>query len=237
MNFFDSAILSYLNNFSQLSWTFDTSIVQLNGNMLLKGGLFAATLWWGWFRSDKNQWHDREHIISTILSCFVAIGLAKAFALMLPFRFRPIHNVGLNFLLPYGAEKTWLTGWSSFPSDHMVLFCSLSAGLLFISKKIGILAFVYAAVFIGFPKVYLGLHYPTDIIGGAVIGVGIGWLGNLYIYRSNISKLIVRWSHLKPGLFYSLFFLSTFEIAELFNSPRDLLHYLAELFKQVLTKF
>lgn len=237
MNIFDSTILSYLNNFSRLSWTFDTSILNLSENILLKGGLLAATLWWGWFRSDKNQWHDREHIISILLSCLVAIALSRVLALVLPFRLRPMHHVGLDFLLPYGVEKTWLIGWSSFPSDTMTLFYCLSAGLLFISKKIGILAIVYATVFIGFPRVYLGFHYPTDIIGGAVIGVGIGWLGNLYIFRSNISKLIVRWSDLKPDLFYPLFFLCTFEVAVLFGGSRQLLSYLAEFFKNMLSKF
>jgi undecaprenyl-diphosphatase len=237
MNPFDSTILSYLNTFSQLSLIFDKSMVYLNTNDLLKGGLLVAALWWGWFRSEKSQWHDREHIISTLLSCFIAIVLARALALMLPFRLRPMHQVGLNFMLPYGMDQSWLTGWSSFPSDHMVLLYTLSTGLLFVSKKIGVLALLYVAVFIGFPRVYLGLHYPTDIIGGTVIGVGIGWIGNLYIWRSSISKLIVRWSDSKPGFFYPLFFLCTFEVAELFGSSRNLLGGLAKFIKIMLTKF
>jgi undecaprenyl-diphosphatase len=237
MNPFDSTILSYLNTFSQHSLIFDESMVHLTSNNLLKGGLFAAALWWGWFRGEKSQWHDREHIISTLLSCFIAIVLGRALALMLPFRVRPLHQVGLNFLLPYGMVKSRLIGHSSFPSDHMVLFCSLCAGLLFVSKKLGVLALLYVAVFIGFSRVYLGLHYPTDIVGGAVIGVGIGWIGNLYIWRSSISKLIVRWSDSKPGFFYPLFFLCTFEVAELFGSSRNLLGGLAKFIKIMLTKF
>lgn len=196
----------------------------------------VATLWWGWFRSDKSQLRDREHIISTLLSCIVAIALARALALMLPFRVRPFVQDGLNFLVPYGMEETFLIGWSSFPSDHMVLFCTLCAGLLFLSRKLGVLALVYVAVVIGFPRVYLGIHYPTDVICGAIIGLGIGWLGNLYICRSNICKSIVRWSHSKPALFYPLFFLSTFEIGEIFSGSRTLILGLAKVFGIMLTK-
>jgi len=209
----------------------------LAGSIFLKGALPAATLWWGWFRCEKSQWRDRGHIISTLLSCFIAIALARALALMLPFRVRPLHLVGLNFLPPYGIKQSLLIGWSSFPSDHMVLFCCLCAGLLFLSRKLGVLSLLYVAVFIAFPRVYLGLHYPSDIIAGAVIGVGIGWIGNVYIYRSSISKLIVRWSDSKPAFFYPLFFLCTFEVGELLGFGRDLFRGLAELTKIMHTKF
>jgi membrane-associated phospholipid phosphatase len=237
MNSFDSTILSYFNTFSQHSVIFDKSMVFLNASCLLKAGLLLAALWWAWVKSEKSQSYDRDHIIATLLSCFIAIAVGRALALMLPFRARPIHEVGLNFLLPYGMKQSWLDGWSSFPSDHMVLFCSLCAGLLFISRKLGVLAFLYVALFIAFPRVYLGFHYPTDILAGAVIGVGIGWIGNVYISKSKISKLIVRWSDLKPYYFYPLFFLCTFEVGELFDFSRKLVEGLAEVSKIILTKF
>ncbi len=233
MNVFDSSVTTYVNQFSQHSWILDNLICSLEHNNLLKGGVLVAVLWWAWFKSDKFHSYNREHIISTLLSCFVAMVSAKALMLTLPFRLRPLHEVGLNFILPYGMKSTTLEGWSSFPSDHAALFFTLSTGLLFISKKVGAFALAYTALFICFPRIYLGLHYPTDIIGGVIIGVIIGWLGNIYIIRSKISQLVLKLSHSKPSLFYPLFFLLTYQIVDIFQSSRAIIDTGLKFFQSI----
>jgi undecaprenyl-diphosphatase len=51
----------------------------------------------------------------------------------------------------------------------------------FYNKKISIWFFV-AAFLIGLARVFTGVHYPLDILGGAVIGIFVGWL-TLVIYK------------------------------------------------------
>ncbi len=225
MNTFDYTMILYVNSLSQHSLAFDHLMGYIAHNQLLKGGVLATIIWWMWFKNDQSRSHpdDRKHIISTVFSCFVAVALARVLAVTLPFRLRPLHEPGFNFVVPYGVDKDILDSWSSFPSDHAVLFFTLSAGLLFLSRKTGAFALAYTALFICFPRVYLGLHYPTDVIAGAIIGMSIGWLGNLYIVRSNIFLSAVRWLDSKPGIFYPLFFLLTYQIADLFTSGRGLL--------------
>ena len=230
MDFFDCTILSYVNGFSRLSWIFDYGMAFLAGSDLFKGGVLAAMIWWAWFTCEPPPSKDRERIISTLLGSVMAVLLARGLALILPFRLRPLHDDSLHFLLPYGRKVTVLEGWSSFPSDHAVLFFTLSTGLLFISKKAGVFALVYTAVVICFPRVYLGLHYPTDIICGAVIGVSIGWLGNSSRIAGSIPKQIPRWAETKPGIFYAIFFLLTYQIAELFYSSRTIVKAVVKLF-------
>jgi undecaprenyl-diphosphatase len=127
--------------------------------------------------------------------------------------------------------KTALEGWSSFPSDNAVLFFTLSTGLLFISRKIGVFALAYTMLFICFPKVYLGLHYPTDIIGGAIIGMSIAWLGNLSIIRGRISQPVLYWAQSKPSSFYPLFFLVTYQIVDMFDNSRAIINAVLIIFQ------
>ena len=60
--------------------------------------------------------------------------------------------------------------WSAFPSDHAVMYSALAVGLCFVSLRLGLFATVYVVCAICFPRAYLGYHYPTDLLVGAVIG-------------------------------------------------------------------
>lgn len=43
-------------------------------------------------------------------------------------------------------------------------------------------AYLWAAL-IGYAQVYVGVHYPLDILGGAVIGVGYGWMLGIFFNK------------------------------------------------------
>lgn len=226
----DLYILAFFNQFSHRIWAIDKAVFFMSGCQLLKGGVLVAIIWWGWFKSNARQTQAREHIIATLFSSFIAMLLARVLALTLPFRPRPLHDYTLAFLRPYGMGETEIEHWSSFPSDHAVLFFSLCTGIFFISKKAGAFAYAYTVLFITLPRIYLGLHYPSDIVVGAVIGITIALIGNVYLIRSKTVKSIVNLSAAKPDTFYPVFFLVTYQIADMFEDLRHILRSAYALF-------
>ena len=142
--------------------------------------------------------------------------------MLLPFRLRPMYQDDLAFDLPFEVVRGEMEHWSSFPSDHAVMLYALSVGLLFASRKIGLFALVYTTVVAAFPRVYLGLHYPTDILAGALLGAVIAVIANRYGVRSSVVRSIERVSHTSPAFFYLVFFLVSYQVAEMFHGSRDM---------------
>ncbi|MCM1530069.1 MAG: phosphatase PAP2 family protein [Alistipes sp.] len=81
----------------------------------------------------------------------------------------------------------------SFPSGHTLSSFLTATVIVFRSKRLGIAAFAAAAL-IAFSRMYLYVHFPTDIIGGAVIGSAVGIAAVLvmekYFFCSKIGRKI-----------------------------------------------
>ena len=76
----------------------------------------------------------------------------------------------------------------SFPSGHTAAsFASVMALYLAGEKKLWISALVLA-VLIAFSRLYLYVHYPTDVLGGMIIGVISGALGHWLVQKAEESK-------------------------------------------------
>ena len=65
----------------------------------------------------------------------------------------------------------------SFPSGHTAASFASVTALWLAGKKQWALAALPLGVLIAFSRMYLFVHYPTDIIGGVLVGVGCGWIG------------------------------------------------------------
>ena len=128
-------------------------------------------------------------------------GLAMAFAMAMGLL---LCNVTLKPLIarprPYdfqlsefGKEITLLIDAQhdySFPSGHTIACFEAAAALLKNSKKMGIPALVIA-VLVAFSRMYLYVHYPTDVLVSIVLGSLLGLLGN-YLAGLAAPKLIKK---------------------------------------------
>ncbi|MDP2302471.1 MAG: phosphatase PAP2 family protein [Ignavibacteria bacterium] len=96
-------------------------------------------------------------------------------------RIRPC-NVYSDILTPLGC-----TGSYSFPSNHALNNFAIAMFFYKIYPDYKWVLFI-SAFLIALSRVYLGLHYPSDILGGVIFGLGFGYLFYL-IHREILKKV------------------------------------------------
>jgi len=235
MNPLDRTLIPLYNRFAHHSRYVDDLLGNFANNDLVKGGVVLAVFWGLWFAGPRS--HDRSEaratLLATLVAAVVAVGGARALTLVLPFRARPLF-VGDPFTRqPYDVQVylSALPRWSSFPSDHAALFFALATGCFLVSRRVGGALLAYVSVFIIGPRLYLGIHYPTDILAGGAIGAACA-VGAIAAQRG-ISPLRRLAAHALalgdryPLVSYAGLFVACYEIATLFNHVRSLVKVVA----------
>jgi undecaprenyl-diphosphatase len=85
------------------------------------------------------------------------------------FYHRPRPFLALNFT-PLFSDSAW-----SFPSGHATFFFALSTAVYLYNRRWGAWFFAVSAL-ITLARVAAGVHYPSDILAGAIIGIASTWL-------------------------------------------------------------
>ena len=223
MNPVDFHIAHFFSSFASQHWRLDSLLYAAAQSYFLKGEVLMALFWAAWFRKRGSESMIQEALVATLIACMLGLGIGRALVSTLPYRARPIDNPVFQYNVPYPVDRSNAHDWSSFPSDHAILFVALAAGIFCAWRFAGVIALVYVAVVVCFPRLYLGYHYLTDLLVGALIGAGIVWLFNQPQIRTQITRLPLRFHRQKPQLFYAVLFLLSYQIAELFNPVRHVL--------------
>ncbi|MGW1771165.1 phosphatase PAP2 family protein [Streptomyces sp. NPDC002104] len=83
---------------------------------------------------------------------------------------RPCRSLRVSTLEACPAPGDW-----SFPSNHAAIAAAAAVALLFVSRRLGALA-VAAAVLMAGSRVWVGAHYPHDVLAGLLVGALVAYV-------------------------------------------------------------
>jgi undecaprenyl-diphosphatase len=225
VNGIDLTLFHAVNQFTGRWYALDWAAAVVQDNDLIKGVPFMVAFVWFWFRRSERQAERRAVIINTLPAVLLALVLNRTIAVLLPFRARPAADpsVLVNPPLPGVPLQFDLENWSSFPSDHATFFFAMAASLWLLSRSAGAVAALYAVIVVCLPRAYFGIHYPLDLVVGALLGIVTAWSVNFGL-RDRLYGRAMRFCDRHPEWFYALTFLAAFETAAMFRNARRLQH-------------
>jgi undecaprenyl-diphosphatase len=223
---FDLPVLDVLSGFSGRSPLFDHVINAISRLDLFKGVLLMCLFWYVWAQHSDVEpvqaIETRRIKLTRVLIGTILLGaLSRALQVTLPVHQRPrLSGLGLTFP-PIDFSEATIGDWNSFPSDHSFFFFGLSVGLWSVNRAVGTFALIWTAVMIALPRVYLGVHYPSDVVAGALLGI-MGMAAILAVPMRWGDGLLSRARTEHSGLFYAGMFFASEEVAHLMSEMREL---------------
>lgn len=145
--------------------------------------LLALTMILQWFLT-KEKVQKRMILIISLVSFFVSEVIAKVLGKFVehPQPFATLTNV--NQLVSHEIDN-------SFPSDHTILFFSICMTLFLGSNSNKRVLYLVAASIVGFSRIWVGVHYPIDVIVAAFIGIVVSSILYPTISRLRIIKRLI----------------------------------------------
>jgi membrane-associated phospholipid phosphatase len=213
---FDRPLTNLINSFANRSTLFDGLVASLNAAYSFSGVVLMALIWSCWF--DTKDIESRTRILIGTLGAIAAGGVSRFLQHALSTHPRPVHDPALAFQAPSGIEPLYNT-WNSFPSDHVTVFAGLALVIYIARSRFAVFAIVWTTV-VETSRIYMGGHYPSDLIGGAALGAIVVWATQEPLLISWGSRLVTRWERSSPSLFIMVAFFLSYQIATLFLDIR-----------------
>ncbi|MFI1017881.1 phosphatase PAP2 family protein [Streptomyces sp. NPDC020965] len=165
----DISLLYDINGLSRAAPPWVDRIMGFIGEYGIMFGLVVVGLWSWWSVRRRGTAEDSVSAVAGL--AWAPLAAAIAVVINIPIRGfverpRPfVDHQGLEVLV---AGKTDY----SFVSDHSTMAMALAVGIFLAHRKLGFAA-LGLAVTEGFLRIYMGVHYPTDVIGGFALGTAV----------------------------------------------------------------
>ncbi len=144
--------------------------------------VFAVLLGVGWWVARRSgDVHRQVAALWAPLGTLLAVAVNQPLAAIIG-EPRPVLAVpGALILLPGAGDP-------GMPSDHATMAGAVTLGLFLVSRRLGAVTAVAAAV-LAFSRVYVGAHFPLDVLVGLIVGAAVSLLGYL-VARPLLSRFV-----------------------------------------------
>ena len=174
-----------INGWAGRSQAVDAMIVACAKFLPVAFALVLVGLWLSWRRTNQ-----RAAFLAGI-SALVALGIGQLIGMAFP-RPRPYLAHQVNLLISSTAD-------TSFPSDHATLGFAVAVLVWRYNPRAGT-ALLSLALVLAFARIFVGAHYPSDVLGGALLGTLTSMLiallseaSPLRIWLNAFFALLARW--------------------------------------------
>lgn len=143
----------------------------------------------GWFAVADFTYYDRN--LPALVLSIVTLGFLAIFGLALSYGVAALVREPRPYVRHGEMVKTLfrpLFSWKSFPSDHS-LGVFLIVGVAYCFGLPWLLPLIIMALWVCFSRIYAGVHYPADILGGFVLGAVV-LLGYGLIFLEPIQRIV-----------------------------------------------
>lgn len=175
-----------------------------------------------WFARDDDE--SRSKLIAALFGPLLAIMIARGLSLWHPFELRPMFDPASGYHVTAGLQSIDLEAYSSFPSDTAAYSMAFTLGLMSVDRLASIILTIVSLLFFSISRIYLGVHYPSDIAVGWIIGVGCAAATNLPAAR-RVGKYILHFKDVSEPVFYAMGALILYEMGEVLYNTRHFLHF------------
>jgi undecaprenyl-diphosphatase len=144
--------------------------------------LFAGIVVLAWWQARHDpRPATMAAALWTPLAALLALGLNQPLG-------RLVHEARPFTVLPHALVLVDHSHDFSFPSDHAVMAGAVTAGVLLGHRRLGWFT-AAAAVLMAFTRVYVGAHFPLDVVAGLLLGAAVT-LGGYLVLRPLILRIV-----------------------------------------------
>lgn len=215
----DTEILLAINQYAGHGGALDILVDFLRGPHF-RTVPFMMLFWSLWFVAGEDVVERRDKLVTALVLLVPLIVIARLAAELLPFQHRPLHDPDVVVRLMEWQSKDELDGWSSMPSDHAAIFFALAVCYFFVRVWAGVVGLLIATFVVCLPRIYMAIHWPSDILVGAILGVSVVFLAFRPLLWLAQKTRIVPFFEARPALGYPLLFLVTYEVTQMFFLTR-----------------
>jgi undecaprenyl-diphosphatase len=186
----------------------------LSENATLHGVIMVALLWYCWFKDGTPA---RSTIGVGVSGAILAGLLSRFLQRHFPTYPRPIYDPALH-IQDRSVGEIITTAANTFPSERATLFAGLAIVIFLVRPRLGLFAIAYTLM-VDIVRIYLGLHYPADLMGSVAIAALIVWLTQMP-WGIILGRALLVWEDRAPGVFYTAAFFVSYQMATAFADLR-----------------